>query len=465
MKIIGRNAEISELERLRDSGRSEFVMVYGRRRVGKTFLIREFFHNEFAFQVTGIARGTRQEQLFNFDASLVRYGLDGLKPHSNWLDAFGALITLLEHNQSKRKVIFLDELPWMDTAKSDFVKALEWFWNSWASAREDILLIVCGSAASWLVKKIVRNHGGLHNRLTFRIKINPFTLNEVQQFLMNRGIQWEEDMIAECYMSLGGIPYYLDLLSPALSLAQNMDALFFNESPLLETEFQDLYASLFKSSGDHIKIVKALSAKRQGLTRNQIIEATGMSNGGSLTNRLDELEQCGFIRTYRSLGEATEIYQLIDFYTIFYFAFIHNKQFYDSDTWMHMMETPAYNTWCGLSFERLCLAHLPQMKRSLGIEGVSTQAMGFTSSKAQIDLVIIRGDKVVNLCEAKYTRRPFAFTAATAASIRNKMDVLRDTIKKRVLIQPVMITANGLTPNQHSINLIHRQVTLHDLFK
>jgi hypothetical protein len=222
----------------------------------------------------------------------------------------------------------------MDTAKSDFVKALERFWNSWASAREDILLIVCGSAASWLVKKIVRNHGGLHNRLTFRIKINPFTLNEVQQFLMNRGIQWEEDMIAECYMSLGGIPYYLDLLSPALSLAQNMDALFFNDSPLLETEFQDLYASLFKSSGDHIKIVKALSAKRQGLTRNQIIEATGMSNGGSLTNRLDELEQCGFIRTYRSLGEATEIYQLVDFYTIFYFTFIHNKQFYDADTWM-----------------------------------------------------------------------------------------------------------------------------------
>ena len=244
-----------------------------------------------------------------------------------------------------------------------------------------------------------------------------------------------------------------------------MDALFFNDSPLLETEFQDLYASLFKSSGDHIKIVKALSAKRQGLTRNQIIEATGMSNGGSLTNRLDELEQCGFIRTYRSLGEATEIYQLIDFYTIFYFTFIHNKQFYDADTWMHMMETPAYNTWCGLSFERLCLTHLPQIKRSLGIEGVSTQAMGFTSSKAQIDLVIIRGDKVVNLCEAKYTRRPFAFTAATAASIRNKMDILRNTIKKRVLIQPVMIIANGLAPNQHSINLIHRQVTLHDLFK
>ena len=465
MKIIGRKTEISELERLRDSGRSEFVMVYGRRRVGKTFLIREFFHNEFAFHVTGIARGTRQEQLFNFDAALVRFGLEGFKPHGNWFDAFSALISLLEHNQSKRKVVFFDELPWMDTAKSDFVKALEWFWNSWASAREDILLIVCGSAASWLVKKIVRNHGGLHNRLTFRIKINPFTLSEVQEFLINRGILWEEDMIAECYMALGGIPYYLDLLSPALSLAQNMDALFFSEAPLLETEFQDLYASLFKSSEDHVKIVKALSTKRQGLTRNQLLEATGLSNGGRVSGRLDELEQCGFIRTYRSLGDATEIYQLTDFYTLFYFTFIHNKQFYDADTWMHLMETPAYNTWCGLSFERLCLAHLPQIKRSLGIEGVSTQAMGFTSSKAQIDLVIIRGDKVVNLCEAKYTQRPFALTAATASSIRNKMEVLRDAIKKRVLIQPVMITANGLTPNKHSINLIHRQVTLHDLFQ
>ena len=185
----------------------------------------------------------------------------------------------------------------------------------------------------------------------------------------------------------------------------------------------------------------------------------------SANNRLDELEQCGFIRTYRSLGDATEVYQLIDFYTIFYFTFIHNKQFYDTDTWMHLMETSTYNTWCGLSFERLCLAHLPQIKRSLGIEGVSTQAMGFTSTKAQIDLVIIRGDKVVNLCEAKYTQRPYTLTAATAASIRNKMEVLRETINKKVLIQPVTITANGLTPNKYSINLIHRQVTLNDLFK
>jgi len=257
----------------------------------------------------------------------------------------------------------------------------------------------------------------------------------------------------------------LDLLSPAMSLAQNMDALFFNEAPQLETEFQDLYASLFKSSADHVKIVKALSTKRQGLTRNQILEATGLSNGGSLTNRLDELEQCGFIRTYRSLGDASEIYQLIDFYTLFYFAFIHNKHFYDSDTWMHLMQTPSYNTWCGLSFERLCLAHLPQIKRALGIDGVSTQAMGFTSSRAQIDLVIQRGDKVVNLCEAKYTQQPYSLTATAAASIRNKMDVLRESLKKRLLIQPVMITSHGLKPNQHSINLIHRQVTLHDLFE
>lgn len=464
MRIIGRKNEISELERLWNSGRSEFVMVYGRRRVGKTFLIREFFHNQFAFQVTGIARGTRQEQLINFDASLMRYGINEPLTHTNWFDAFRSLIILLENNNDSRKVVFLDELPWMDTAKSDFVKALEWFWNSWASAREDILLIVCGSAASWLVKKIVRNHGGLHNRLTFRIKINPFVLSEVKEFLIDRGMPWEEDMIAECYMALGGIPYYLDLLSHELSLAQNIDALFFNEAPLLDTEFQDLYASLFKSSDDHILIVKALATKRQGLTRNQIVNATGLSNGGTLTSRLDELEQCGFIRTYRALGEATEVYQLIDFYSLFYFSFIQHKQFYDSDTWMHLMRTPTYNTWCGLSFERLCLAHLPQIKRALGIEGVSTQAMGFSSSKAQIDLVIIRGDKVVNLCEAKYTRQPYAFTAATAISIRNKIEVLKDSIKSKAFIQPVMITSNGLVPNKYSINLIHKQVTLKDLF-
>lgn len=238
MKIIGRKKEMAELARLRDSGRSEFVMVYGRRRVGKTFLVREFFQNEFAFQVTGIARGSRQQQLLNFTASLMRYGLDRPGTPNNWFDAFGALIDLLERSKSIRKVVFLDELPWMDTAKSDFVKSLEWFWNSWASARDDIMLVVCGSAASWLVKKIVRNHGGLHNRLTHRIKITPFNLYEVRDFLHSRGIEWEEDLIAECYMTLGGIPYYLDLLSPALSLAQNIDRLFFPRYPCLRQSFK-----------------------------------------------------------------------------------------------------------------------------------------------------------------------------------------------------------------------------------
>lgn len=464
MNIIGRQSEINELNRIMESSSSEFVMVYGRRRVGKTFLIREYFSNKFAFYATGIAQGTLQEQLMNFkltleatDDSVTKAGI------RNWFEAFGALARLLEKSKQRKKIVFLDELPWMDTPRSNFVKALEHFWNTWASARNDIILIVCGSAASWMVKNIVKNHGGLHNRITCKIKLNPFTLTECKQYLHSQGIRWENRMIAECYMILGGIPYYLKMLDKRLSLAQNIDRLFYSESPLLEDEFSNLYASLFKNSSEYIRIVEVLAKKKSGYSRDELLTQLKLTDGGSFTRRLEELEQCGFIRKYQSIGEVSAMYQLVDFYSLFYFQFLKKGKSYDTDTWMHLTGTPTYHNWCGLSFEKLCLMHLPQIKQALGISGISTNSYAYYSKETQIDLVIERGDHVINLCEIKFTDDEYVITKAYAQKLQQKLSALRQHTKRGRSIQLTFIAANGVKRNEHYLNLVQQDYTL-DIF-
>lgn len=465
MDIIGRQREREELTRLCASKTSEFVMVYGRRRVGKTYLIREFFNQKFAFYTTGVANGDKDAQLARFYSAICKYSQKDLRMPKNWMEAFNTLQELVEKDKSKKKkVIFLDELPWMDTPKSGFIQALDLFWNTWASARTDILLIVCGSAASWMVKNIIKNHGGLHNRLTYQIKLNPFTLNETEEYLHWLGINWDRHHIAECYMALGGIPFYLKLLDKSISLAQNIDKLFFKEPALLADEFENLYASLFKSSADYVDIIEVLAQKKNGYTRNEVIAKLKIADGGSLTRKLDELEQCGFIRKYKSVGETSYIYQLIDFYSLFYFNFIKGARPTDTDTWMHLQSKPRYNTWLGLSFERLCFAHLPQIRQALGIGGISTSSYALYTKEVQIDCVIERADKVINICEMKYTDKTFTITKKYAEEIKKKQTVLKGVQKKKYTYLIVLISANGMEQNEYSANLIQKCISLDSLF-
>lgn len=464
MNIIGRKEEMKELQRIYDSGSSEFVVVYGRRRVGKTYLIREFFHDDFVFYATGVARGNRTEQLAQFNSSLARYGdsEDQTAPE-NWFLAFGRLEKLVAKSRKQRKVIFLDELPWMDTPKSDFVKALEMFWNVWASARNDIVLIVCGSAASWMVGNVIRNRGGLHNRLTCKLKLNPFTLSETKEYLLSQKIKWDNLSIAECYMIFGGIPYYLHLLDKSRSLAQNIDRLFFSESALLEDEFDNLYNSLFAKSEEYVRIVEALAKKKSGFSRDEIVARSGLSNGGGLTRKLDALEQCGFIRKYKAFGEVSYTFQLIDFFTLFYFQFVKGRNTVDSDTWQHLVATNSYKTWRGLAFEKLCFAHLPKIKSVLGISGVLTNTCSYYSSQAQVDMIIERADRAVTVCEMKCSDKPYALTKAEYEKIANRLSVLREYYKRKNIFF-AMITSFGLVRNSYAINYVQNEIILDDLF-
>ncbi len=482
MKIIGREREIAYLNELYSSQKSEFVVVYGRRRVGKTFLIKENFRDRILFSFSGMANSSTSEQLVNFNITLRKTFKQDVPPARNWLEAFAQLAEFVEQSTVERKVIFIDELPWLDTPRSRFLPAFENFWNQWASSREDIMLIICGSATSWITNKIINNHGGLHNRLTFKIHLEPFTLAECQEFFDDRGMDYSQLQIAECYMAMGGIPYYLDKLQKGYSVAQNINRLFFDEGAILSSEFTNLYASLFHNYEDYKKIVETLSKKTKGLTRDEIIEQTNLKSNGELTKILSELESCGFIRSYTAFGkkERDKLHQLTDFYTLFYFQFIKPKAYDDENYWLNILGTPTYNTWAGYSFEMLCLHHIKQIKTALGISGILTAVCSWKSKEfkqakkdgkeatngAQIDLVIDRKDRIINLCEMKFSDGEYVITKDYDANLLNKKLAFKAEALARSSksVHLTLITTFGVKTNMY-IDRIQSQVVLSDLFK
>ena len=468
--MIGRTKEIEELNRLYESDESEFVAVYGRRRVGKTYLVRETFSDRFAFHHTGLPNATKHQQLVHFKESLAAAGAR-VKTPRNWFEAFHVLREVVARSAFRRKVVFIDELPWMDTAKSDFLMALETFWNEWASARKDVVLIVCGSAAAWMVKNLFRNRGGLHNRVTARICLQPFMLGECEMFATDRGLGMSRADIAECYMALGGIPYYWRYLARGMSLAQNLDRLCFAVDAPLKGEFDELYSSLFRDAISYKKVVAALAKKKIGMTRLELIETLDISTTGRLSESLKTLEASGFIRSYRSYGakKKNAIYQLTDPFTLFHFRFLETPST-DEHFWSSTLSSPAQAAWRGLAFERLCLLHLPQVRRALGVGSIHVEAYGWSfkgdetyPDGVQIDLVLERADNVINICEMKYSANVYAIDKAYDSALGRKIATFAGVTGTRKAIHLTLVTANGLLRNQYS-GRVQSEVVLADLF-
>lgn len=468
--IVGRQREKVLFDELISGKKSEFVVVYGRRRVGKTFLIRELLSKQFSFHITGLANATLDEQLFNFHHAMQNYSNSKKrKQPTHWLEAFQQLISILSKSKQPKKIVFFDELPWLDTPKSGFIQALEHFWNSWASARNDVVLVVCGSAASWMINKIIKNKGGLHNRVTQKIRLAPFTLHECELMLQAKGVVWNKYQIAEAYMALGGIPYYWSHIKKGKSAAQAIDELCFAENAILKDEYQNLYASLFKNSEGHELIVKTLSKKTIGLSRKEIIALSKLPNGGGTTKILEELETSGFIRKYKPIGRENResIYQLLDFYSLFYYQFIHKQKNIAEDYWQKNIDHPSHRAWAGYAFEQLCLIHLPQIKKALGISGVETEAASWRgkSNKCQIDLLIDRRDQIINLCEMKYAIGEIEITKKYADELRNKMQAFKSETKTKKAVHLTFVSTYGAKQNQHSSGLIQQEIKLNALFE
>ncbi len=470
--IIGRQEEIRELERYYSSGKPEFIAIYGRRRVGKTYLVNTLYDGQYAFSTAGIIEGTKDEELTAFHTSLKTYGYIGRKPRT-WMSAFGALRELLESKwvAGRRMVVFIDELPCLATPKSGLIKALDYFWNNWGCRKKELFLIVCGSATSWIIRNIIDNRGGLHNRITHEKHLSPFTLKGTKEFLVKSGISWPDINILQAYMALGGIPYYLGMLRGDMSLTDNIDALFFSGEKPLTKEYGRLYKSIFKESEKYEAVIKALSTNKKGYTRKELAEKIKVENNGHFGDILEDLVNCDFIREYNTIGKKVRsnksLYQVVDFYSIFYHAFA-SKKISDAHYWAHTLNTPAQNNWYGLAFERVAMAHIPQILAALGIDRILTQYCSWRSNDpgggAQIDLVISRADNMINLCEAKYSAGQYTMTKEESVKLLNRVEKFRVETETKKGIFVTLITTNGLVKNMWS-ETVNSVVTLADLFR
>ena len=488
--MVGRKEEQRILHELEMSGESEFVVIYGRRRVGKTYLARETFNNQFFFSYTGIANLKARQQRFQFAQALRDHGwvpgAGDANIRESWFVAFHALRDLIVKACVKERIlIFIDEMPWMDNKKSDFVPAFENFWNGWASWQKNIMLIACGSAASWITKKIFRSKGGLYNRVTRQIPLKPFTLVECAEYYANRGIAMNTQDIIESYMIFGGIPYYLRMMERRYSLVLNVDRMCFGDTAPLRNEYSLLMGTLFTDSTKYNKILEVLHAKKQGLTREVMASCIDFGNGGNLSRILFEMEECGFIRKYKPFGRVKNgaLYHLADPFVAFHLTFIQNNN--SDNFWSSFIDNSAHRAWSGYAFEQVCLAHVDQIKRTLGISGVLTSVSSWISrrnandsssinngakdnnsvkdnSGAQIDLIIDRNDKVINLCEIKFANGPFEINRAYDLTLRNKIEAFRNETKTRKAIHLTMITTYGVKSGKYA-GLVQSEVTADEL--
>ena len=477
--IIGRNTEIEELMQLYRRNRPEFVAVYGRRRVGKTYLIKELFKDKMAFYHTGMSpldadeANILQDQLKSFYNSLVRYGLEPTEHPKTWLDAFFLLEKLLESQDPKqRQVVFIDELPWMDTPRSRFLSAFEHFWNGWGSGRDNLMLIVCGSATSWMEDNLINNHGGLYGRLTYEIKLSPFTLSECEAYFKAMDLRLMRYDIIQAYMAVGGIPYYLSFFRKGLSLGQNIDLLFFARNAKLKNEFDRLFSSLFSRPANYKKIINLLATRHSGFTRDEIAAATGIQNGGGFSKMLAALEASDFIVRYVPFGRSKreEHYKLVDSFCLFHAQFLANGDITDPEFWEKNQNAQRLSAWKGIAFEEVCLSHIQQIKNALGIGAITSTESAWSlrgddeTEGTQIDLLIDRADRVVNLCEMKFYKEEFAIDKAYDKKLRHRTQTLIDNLPKNRNVHLTLITTYGLAYNEY-FGQIQKLVTMDDLFK
>lgn len=472
MKIAGRNAEIDLLQGLLEKEESEFVAIYGRRRVGKTYLIREVYKKQIVFECNGLHHKSLEQQLENFWLTLqeTTNKLPTALPPQTWLQAFAQLKKYINTLKGKRKkVIFLDEVPWFETPRAGFLAALDNFWNQYCSKRPDIILVICGSAASWIINKVINDRGGLHNRVTTHVQLMPFNLYEVKAFFEMKNIQLTLKDIAQLYMCVGGIPFYLKEVKASKSIPQILDDLFFVPQASLQREFPNLYAALFKNNQLHEQIVEALSTKNKGLTRNEIIAYTKFKSGGGLTTLLKELIECGFVKQITPTPQKIELYRLVDEYSLFYFKFLKKKK--SKSSWQQITNRQAYKIWLGIAFENLCLQHTLPIKKALGIQGIVTN--GYTwfqkgdthNSGTQIDLVIDRSDNCINLFELKFHNTVFEVTKNYAYQLQHKIELFKTKTRTKKNVMLTFLTPFGVKENKYYLSLAANQLLIDNLFE
>jgi AAA+ ATPase superfamily predicted ATPase len=473
-KVIGREAEKKGLREVLQSKTPELIAVYGRRRVGKTYLIRQALKKEIVFEFTGTKEANLGQQLYNFSKALGKEsGNEKLyRVPTNWSDAFDLLIHYITPKLATGKtVVFLDEFPWINTHKSGFLSAFDHWWNSWGTKQNKLVVIICGSAAAWMIHHVVNNKGGLHNRITKKIRLLPFSLQETEAFLKEQNVSLDRYQILQLYMVLGGIPHYLKEIRKGENSAQVIDRLCFSKDGLLHNEFKNLYYSLFDDASKHLAVVRVLAKNNSGLTRNEIIDEARLTSGGRVSELLDELIESGFVSTWLPYDKKSKdsIFKLTDEYSHFYIKFMENSRSQGTGTWLKFSDGQSWKSWSGVAFERVCLKHIPQMKKALGITVIYTEesAWRYISKKgngAQIDLLIDRRDFVIHICEMKYSASSFTIDKKYAGELENKEEVFREQTKTKKPLFITMVTTFGVKDNEYASRLVKNSIKMDALF-
>lgn len=474
--IICRERELAILQELLASDQAEFLALYGRRRIGKTFLITQFFKNKgLYFELTGIKQASLAEQLKNFNVEFSDRFLQGAPldmPPSDW----GAAFTLLRHqiekmNTASRIILFFDELPWLSSRRSGFLQALDHCWNRYLSRDKRIIIVVCGSAASWMIKKVIHNKGGLYGRLTREIRLMPFTLGETKKFLQAKQIDLDNKQLIMLYMVLGGVAKYLNGVRRGASVAQIINELCFSAHGQLFSEFNKLYSALFDNAQHHLSVVKALAKYPQGLNQEVLLNKVGLSSGGRATQILYELEASGFIMSFPCFGhkKKEKRYRLMDEYSLFYLHWMEGLSIdalhtLDENYWLAQQNSPAWNSWAGLAFESICLKHINKIKSALGLGGVITSSSGWYGIGAQVDLIIDRQDNCINLCEIKYLNQPFVMDKSYADILQKKKSIFAQASKTRKTLLTTLLTTYGAVENKYYLTAVDKQLTMDVLF-
>ena len=476
--IIGRAKEIAELMGIYRRKQSQLVAVYGRRRVGKTFLIRELFKENFAFYHTGVSpaelqgKNLLEEQLSAFYVTLKRHGYQSATPPTNWMEAFNCLIELLSKtDKNSRTVVFIDEMPWMDTPRSGFITAFEHFWNGWGAGQDNLMFIVCGSATSWIQANLINSYGGLYNRVNAEISLAPFNLCETEQLLQAQDVSMPRYDILQLYMAVGGIPMYLSYVQPGKSLAQIIDDLYFVRKAKLKKEFDRLFGSIFRQPEQYKKVVKILAERQSGYSREEIAQKLGTNPGNAISKVLNALEESDFIEYYQPFGNTKRAmqYRLIDPFCIFYLSQVDGKRRKDN-FWQENENLSALSVWRGRAFENACLTHIEQIKMGLGVVGVSSDNSPWTlrgdnnQDGMQIDLIIKRSDRVVNVCEMKFVNTEFEVSKEYEMKLRDRLNKIKELVPRQHNVQMTLITTYGLKYGLHS-GVFQKTVVLDDFFK
>lgn len=473
--MIGRKEETATLLDLLQSPSAALVAVYGRRRVGKTFLVKTVYAPYLCLDFTGTQKASLNNQLFKFSDKLKTAfpAVYDVEPPKTWYEAFSQLkhCLLKSENTAHKKVIFFDELPWIASQKSNFLEELAYWWNDWAS-QQQLVVVLCGSAASWMLQKVVSNKGGLHNRVTQKINLKPFTLAETKLYLESLQIAWDDYQIIQLYMAVGGIPTYLQAVKQGETATQAIDRILFTKDGALRNEFHNLYEALFDNHQNHITIIKTLAQKWSGMSRQEIIAKSGMKDGGGLSKVLEELEASSFIVQIPAFQKKRKdfVYRLSDEYSLFYLKFVEGSSLLGKNAWLKQANENAYTVWTGYAFENLCIKHVEAIKMALGISGIYTETSSFwhkgnqDTEGLQIDLLIDRADRAINLCEIKFYNDDFPMTEALATRLRQKREQFRTLTQTKKMLFNTLITTYGVKHSKSSMAQIDHTITMDKLF-